>query len=63
MIDRLILSAVLGTIGWNGLFPEPPAPMTLQQKAKYKSVSNICQKKKKNKAVKDMCKQWEQHNA
>jgi hypothetical protein len=22
MIDRLILSAVLGTVGWHGLFPD-----------------------------------------
>ena len=28
MIDRLILSAVLGTMGWNGLFPDPPLPPT-----------------------------------
>ena len=26
MIDRLILSAVLGTVGFNGFFPEPPPP-------------------------------------
>lgn len=63
MIDRLILSAVLGTMGWNGLFPEPPTPMTLQQKAKYKSVSAVCDKKKKSKTVKDMCKRWGEHNA
>jgi hypothetical protein len=63
MIDRLILSAVLGTIGWHGLFPEPPVPMTLKQKAVYKSVSNVCAKKKKTKTVKQMCKRWEEHNA
>lgn len=61
MIDRLILSAVLGTIGWNGLFPDPPLPMTLQQKAKYKSVSKVCAKKKKSKTVKELCERWERH--
>ena len=62
MIDRLILSAVLGTIGWNGLFPEPPTPMTLQAKAKYKSVSAVCERKgkKQSKTVKQMCKRWEE---
>lgn len=63
MIDRLILSAVLGTVGWNGLNPEPPAPMTLKQKAVYKSVSAVCAKKKKTKTVKELCKKWEQHDA
>jgi hypothetical protein len=64
MIDRLILSAILGTIGWNGLYPEPPMPMTLKAKAKYKSMSAVCDKKKKTKTVKQMCKRWkEQQNA
>jgi len=65
MIDRLILSAVLGAIGWNGLFPDPPplpTPVSLQAKAKYKSVSAVCNKKKKTKTVKEMCKRWEEHN-
>ena len=63
MIDRLILSAVLGTVGWNGLNPESPVPMTLQAKAKYKSVSAVCAKKKKTLKVKELCKKWEEHNA
>jgi hypothetical protein len=63
MIDRLILSAVLGTVGWNGLNPEPPVPMTLQAKAKYKSVSAVCAKKKKTVKVKELCKKWGQHDA
>ena len=37
MIDKIILSAVLGTVGFNGLFPDPPVPLTLQQKAKEAS--------------------------
>jgi hypothetical protein len=66
MIDRLILSAVLGTVGLNGLFPDPPPPptsMTLQQKARNKSVSAVCEKKKKTKTVKQLCERWEKHNA
>ena len=63
MLDRLILSAVLGTVGWHGLNPEPPVAMTLQAKAKYKSVSAVCAKKKKTVKVKELCKKWEEHNA
>ena len=37
-------------------------PMTLQQKAKYKSVSAVCAKKKKTPTVKKLCNEWEQHN-
>lgn len=63
MLDRLILSAVLGAVGWNGLNPDPPLPptvMSLQQKAKHKSVSAVCAKKKQSKTVKEMCKRWEE---
>jgi hypothetical protein len=63
LIDRLILSVVLGTVGWHGLNPEPPVPMTLQAKAKYKSVSAVCAKKKKTLKVKELCKKWDEHNA
>jgi len=70
MIDRLILSAVLGTVGFNGLFPDPPpppAPLTLKQKAKNKSVSAVCERKrgqKQSKTVREMCNRWkEQQNA
>jgi hypothetical protein len=58
MIDKLILSAVLGTVGFNGLFPDPPPPLTLQQKAKEASKSAVCDKKKKSKTVKQLCKRW-----
>jgi len=66
VLDRLILSVVLGTAGWHGLSPEPPQPPTasqLMQKAKYKSVSAVCAKKKKTLKVKELCKKWEEHNA
>ena len=58
MIDKLILSAVLGTVGWNGMFPDPPVPLTLQQKAKEASKSAVCEKKKKSKTVKQLCRRW-----
>ena len=63
MIDRLILSAVLGTVGLNGLYPDPPPTLTLKQKAKERSISAMCEKKSKSKAVKDLCRRWrEQQN-
>jgi hypothetical protein len=58
MIDKIILSAVLGTVGVNGLFPDPSVPLTLQQKAKDASKSEVCNKKKKSKTVKQLCKRW-----
>ena len=62
MISRLILSAVLGAVGLNGLLPpDPPVPLTaaqIQQKGKQKSVSNLCKKKKKSKTVKELCQKW-----
>jgi hypothetical protein len=65
MIDRLILSMVLGTAGWHGLNPEPPQPLTASQlmyKAKDKSVSDVCAKKKKTETVKKLCERWEKHD-
>ena len=65
MIDKLILSAVLGVVGFNGLFPDPPqppqplTPWQLQLKAKQASKSEVCQKKKKSITVKKLCKRWE----
>ena len=67
MIDKLLLSAVLGTVGFNGFFPEPPpppAPLTLKQKAKAKSISAMCDRKPKGKRAQELCKRWkEQQNA
>ena len=70
MIDRLIVGAVLSFVGWNGLFPDPPPPVTplmLKQKAKMKSVSAVCERKKgqkQSKTVQQLCKRWEvQRNA
>jgi hypothetical protein len=65
MIDRLILSAVLGTVGFNGLFPDTPQPLTqaqLQVQAKEKSISAMCDRKPKSKAAKDLCRRWRKHN-
>ena len=61
MIDRLILSAVLSVTGYNGMFPDPPLPLTLKQKAKERSISEMCNRKTKSKAVKDLCKRWRKH--
>jgi hypothetical protein len=61
MIDRLILSAVLGTVGWHGLFPDTPQPLTawqLQAKGKAKSISAMCDKKPKSKTAKNLCRRW-----
>jgi hypothetical protein len=63
VLDRIIISAVMGVSGWHGLFPDTPQPLTpwqLQVKAKQKSVSEVCEKKKKqSKTVKQLCKRWE----
>jgi len=61
MIDKIILSAVLGTVGFNGLLPDPPQPLTpwqLQLKAKAASKSAVCNKKKQSKTVKQLCRRW-----
>lgn len=64
MINKIIVSIVLGTVGYNGLFPDPPqapAPLTpwkLQVKAKAASKSAVCAKKKQSKTVKELCKRW-----
>jgi hypothetical protein len=43
------------------MFPEPPTPLTLKEKAKMKSVSAVCERKgKQSKTVKQMCKRWEE---
>ena len=63
MIDKIILSAVLGTVGFNGLFPDTPQPFTpwqLQEKAKEKSISGMCDRKPKSKPAKDLCKRWKE---
>jgi hypothetical protein len=58
MVDRLILAAVFGVMGFNGLFPDPPQPLTLKQKAKEKSISAMCDRKPKSQTAKKLCKQW-----
>ena len=66
VISRIILCLTMGGVGLNGMFPEPPTPLTakqIQQKGKQRSVSNMCQKKKKSKTVKELCQRWESQNA
>ena len=66
MIDKIILSAVLGTVGFNGLFtdtPRPLMPWQLQEKAKEKSISEMCDRKPKSKTAKDLCRRWRKLNA
>jgi len=66
MIDRILLSAVLSVTGYNGLFPDPPKPLTsaqLQVQAKEKSISGMCDRKPKSKAAKDLCRRWRKQNA
>jgi len=65
MIDRIILSAVLSVTGYNGLFPDPPKPLTpaqLQVQAKEKSISAMCDRKPKSREAKDLCRRWRKHN-
>ena len=70
MFERLILSAVLSTVGWTSLFPDPPpppTPLTLKQKTKERSLSQVCSRKsnkKQSETVKRICKEWrDQHRA
>jgi hypothetical protein len=64
MIDRLIVGAVLSFVGWNGMFPEPPPPVTpymLQVQAKKKSISEMCDRKPKSREAKDLCRRWREY--
>jgi hypothetical protein len=61
MIDRLIVSALLSVAGYNGLFLDPPPTLTLKQKAKERSISEMCDRKSKSKKTKDLCKRWKEH--
>ena len=66
MIDRIIIIAVMGVSGWHGLFPDTPqplAPWQLQQKAKEKSIREMCDRKPKSKSAKDLCRRWRKLNA
>jgi len=65
MIEKLILSAVLGMPSWTNLYPvqsQPLTPWQLQVKAKDKSVSAVCAKQKKqSRSVQQLCKRWGKH--
>jgi len=57
------MSLICGTIGWNGLFPADPPPMTpykLRVKAIEASKSQACKSKKKTPALKEFCKKREE---
>jgi hypothetical protein len=61
MLDRLIVGAVLSFVGWNGLYPDAPQPLTAAQlrvKAKEKSISEMCDRKPKSREAKDLCRRW-----
>ena len=65
MFDRLLISAVLSVVGYNGLFPDTPLPLTpaqLQEKAKEESISAMCDRKPKSKEAKDLCRRWRKHH-
>jgi len=54
----------LGIVGFNGLFPDPPKPLTstqLQVQAKKKSISGMCDRKPKSKEAKDLCRRWKKY--
>lgn len=69
MISRTILLGLLGLIGLRNLYPAEPEPIVLtaeqvREKAKHRSVSDVCSRKKKqSKTVQDLCKRWEKHDA
>jgi hypothetical protein len=54
MLDRLILSAVLGVAGFSGLFPEPPTPMDVATKSKRQVGEPSVRKKEKVQTVKEI---------
>jgi len=64
VISRVILMGIFGVLGLRNLYSfesEPIAltPVQLRERAKQKSVSEVCKKnKKQSKTVKDLCKQW-----
>jgi hypothetical protein len=68
MISRVILMGIFGVMGLRNLYPIDPEPIVLtpvqlRERAKQKSVSEVCRRnKKQSKTVKDLCKRWEKHN-
>lgn len=64
MISRVILLGIVGAIGLRNLYPIEPEPVVftptqLRERAKQKSISEMCKKnRKQSKVVKDLCKQW-----
>lgn len=58
MTDRLLIAIVCGLIGWQGLFPPPPTPLTLREKMIERQHAKICAKKKIRAKIKAKCKEW-----
>jgi hypothetical protein len=65
MFERIVLCVAMCVTGYNGLFPDPPKPLTpaqLQVKAKEESISAMCDRKPKSKEAKDLCRRWREHH-
>jgi len=65
VISRVILLGIAGVMGLRNLYPPEPVvltPVQIRERAKQKSVSEVCKKnKKQSKTLRDLCKRWEKH--
>lgn len=69
-MERLILGFFCGILGISGLLPpeppkqEPLTPYQMRIKAKYKSISRMCERKnRKSEQAKAICKRWRTQHA
>lgn len=63
MISRVILMGIFGVMGLRNLYPPEPTvltPVQLRERAKQKSISEMCNKKSKSKTTKGLCKRWKE---
>ena len=58
MTDRLLIALAVGMIGWGGLFPPDPAPLTRHEQMVQKQHAKICTKKKLKAKTKALCRNW-----